>query len=147
LRKLRTMNDPFDLNRFVEAQRGSYEYATAELRRGRKRSHWIWYIVPQLRGLGQSATSQRYGISSKDEARAYLAHPVLGPRLIERTQLALDAKAGSAAAIFPHPDDLKFRSSMTLFAEVAAEPNAFKAALAKYYSGAPDPETLRLLGA
>jgi uncharacterized protein (DUF1810 family) len=140
------MSDPFDLERFVEAQRGSYSRAAAELRQGAKQSHWMWYIFPQLRGLGQSAMAQSYGIGSEDEARAYLAHAVLGPRLTECTQLALDANKASAAAIFPYPDDLKFRSSMTLFARVAAGPNVFEAALEKYYGGEPDPETLRLLG-
>jgi uncharacterized protein (DUF1810 family) len=139
--------DPFNLQRFVEAQRGAYARALAELGQGTKHSHWMWFIFPQLRGLGQSPTSQKYGIASKDEARAYLAHPVLGPRLIACTQLALDADKASANEIFAFPDDLKFRSSMTLFAQVAQEPDVFSAALQKYYGGEPDRETLRLLAA
>jgi uncharacterized protein (DUF1810 family) len=139
------MTDTFDLERFVEAHRGSIEQALSELRQGAKQSHWMWYIFPQLKGLGQSAMANRYAIESLDEARAYLAHPVLGPRLIECTQLALDANTASAGAIFPYPDDLKFRSSMTLFAEAGPELDVFSAALQKYYGGEPDPETLRRL--
>jgi uncharacterized protein (DUF1810 family) len=105
----------------------------------------MWYIFPQLRGLGQSLMSQKYGIASLAEARAYLAHPLLGPRLIECTTLVLDANAASAAAIFPYPDDLKFHSSMTLFAQAGAEADVFSAALEKYFGGEPDRETLRLL--
>ncbi len=138
-------NDPFELQRFVEAQRGTYAQALSELRQGAKQSHWMWFIFPQLRGLGQSAMSQRFGIASGDEARAYLAHPILGPRLIECTQLALNANAASAGEIFPFPDNVKFRSSMTLFAQVAQVPDAFSAALHKFYAGVPDGETLRLL--
>ena len=137
--------DPFDLQRFVDAQSGAYERALSELRRGAKRSHWMWYIFPQLRGLGQSATSYKYGIASLDEARAYLAHPLLGPRLIECTKLVLEADTALAAAIFPYPDDLKFRSSMTLFAQARPEPALFHAVLEKYFNGEPDSETLRLL--
>ncbi len=110
------MTDTFDLKRFAEAQRGAYDRALSELRQGAKQSHWMWYIFPQFRGLGQSAMAYRYGIASLDEARAYLSHPVLGPRLIACTKLALDADKASASAIFPSPDDLKFRSCMTLFA-------------------------------
>ncbi|MFY9642839.1 MAG: DUF1810 domain-containing protein [Rhodomicrobium sp.] len=137
--------DPFDLQRFVEPQRSAYPQAVAELRQGAKRSHWMWYIFPQLRGLGYSATAQKYAISSKDEASAYLAHPVLGPRLTECTQLVLNAHKVSAREIFPYPDDLKFRSSMTLFAQLTDAPHVFSAALQKYYGGEPDRETLRLL--
>ncbi|MGA7324503.1 MAG: DUF1810 domain-containing protein [Rhodomicrobium sp.] len=138
--------DPFDLRRFVSAQRDSYAQALAELRQGRKRSHWIWYIFPQLRGLGQSAMSNRYGIASEKEARAYLNHPVLGPRLVECAELVLKANKPSISDIFPDPDDLKFHSSMTLFAQVQPDPNIFKAALEKYFNGEPDRETVRLLG-
>ena len=134
------------LERFAEAQRGSYARAVAELRQGRKQSHWMWYIFPQLRGLGRSATAEKYGIASLEEARAYLAHPVLGPRLIECTGLALAANKASASDIFYFPDDLKFRSCMTLFAAVPAAPPVFAAALAKYFGGEPDTQTLRLLG-
>jgi uncharacterized protein (DUF1810 family) len=140
--------DPFGLERFVEAQKGAYERAHFELRQGEKHSHWMWYVFPQMRGLGRTPMSQRYGISSREEARAYLAHPILGPRLIECAKLALDAGKEAAASIFPYPDDLKFRSSMTLFAEVAGgEPPVFNAALEKFWGGERDPETLQLLGA
>ncbi len=141
----RELPDPFGLERFVEAQRSAYGRALSELRQGAKRSHWMWYIFPQLRGLGQSPMAYRYGIASLEEARAYLAHPDLGPRLIECTQAVLQAHAALAGEIFPYPDDLKFRSSMTLFARVAQAPDVFSAALQKYYGGEPDPETLRLL--
>jgi uncharacterized protein (DUF1810 family) len=137
----------FALDRFVEAQRGSYGQAVDELRRGRKLSHWMWYIFPQLRGLGRSASAHTYGIESEEEAEAYLAHAVLGPRLVGCTELAIAAGAASAADIFGFPDDLKFRSCMTLFARQAGAPAVFAAALAKYYGGEPDAETLRLLGA
>ncbi len=137
--------DPFNLQRFVEAQRDSYAQALAELRQGRKRSHWIWYIFPQLRGLGQSAMSHRYGITSEDEAVAYLAHPILAPRLIECTELVLKATKPAIGDIFPYPDDLKFHSSITLFAQVQAEPNVFNAAIQKYFNGEPNRESLRLL--
>jgi uncharacterized protein (DUF1810 family) len=139
------MPDPFDLQRFTEAQSGAYARVLSELRQGAKRSHWMWYIFPQLRGLGQSPMSQKYGIASLAEAQAYLAHPLLGPRLIECTKLVLDANAASAAAIFLYPDDLKFRSSMTLFAQAGPEADVFSAALERYYAGEPDPETHRLL--
>ncbi len=137
--------DLFDLQRFVEAQRSAYGRTLSELRQGAKQSHWMWYIFPQLRGLGQSPMSQRYGIASLEEARAYLAHPALGPRLIECTKAALDAGKASASGIFPYPDDLKFHSSMTLFAQAASGPNVFSAALQKYFGGELDGETLRLL--
>jgi uncharacterized protein (DUF1810 family) len=139
------MPDSFDLQRFIAAQSDAYARALSELQQGAKQSHWMWYILPQIRGLGQSPMSQKYGIASLAEAQAYLAHPLLGPRLIECTKLVLDANAASAAAIFPYPDDLKFRSSMTLFAQAGLEPDVFGAALDKYYGGEPDPETLRLL--
>ncbi len=137
--------DPFNLQRFVEAQRAAYTTAVAELRQGAKRSHWMWYIFPQLRGLGYSPTARKYAIASKEEASAYLAHPVLGPRLIECTGLVLGAHKASADEIFPYPDGLKFRSSMTLFAQAADAPDVFSAALQQYYGGEPDRETLRLL--
>jgi len=139
-------DDPFGLQRFVDAQSGAYSTAVAELAQGAKRSHWMWFIFPQLRGLGHSAMARKYGIASLAETRAYLAHPLLGPRLIECTGLTLDAGKASASEIFPHPDDLKFRSCMTLFAQAAPPPNAFEAALKQYYGGDADPETLRLLG-
>jgi uncharacterized protein (DUF1810 family) len=134
------------LSRFVEAQQDVFETALAELRAGRKRSHWMWFVFPQLRGLGRSSTAAFYGIASLDEARAYLAHPVLGPRLREATHAVLRHAGRSALEIFGSPDDLKFRSSMTLFAiaaEDAGEP--FAEALRQFYGGAADEATERLL--
>ena len=135
----------FDLQRFVDAQARDYDIAVGELKAGRKRSHWIWYVFPQIRGLGMSAMSQKYAISGLDEARAYSEHPVLGPRLRECTHLALDVQGRTAAEIFPYPDDLKFRSCMTLFERCAADPALFRAALDKYFGGKPDPLTLEIL--
>jgi len=133
----------YDLDRFVEAQSPVFDTALAELRAGRKRSHWMWFIFPQLKGLGVSATAQHYGIASLDEARAYLDHPVLGPRLVAATQAVIDAPSPSLHALFGSPDDLKFRSSMTLFAQVRPAP--FRAALERWCDG-PDDKTLSLLG-
>lgn len=132
------------LQRFVDAQQGVYPRALAELRAGSKRSHWMWFVFPQIAGLGSSPTAQRYAIASLDEAREYLAHPVLGPRLREcaRAVLAVDGK--SAAEILGYPDDLKLRSSMTLFARAADDPEVFTAVLDKYYDG-PDSRTLALV--
>ena len=132
------------LDRFVSAQAGVYADALAELDQGRKRTHWMWFVVPQIAGLGHSPTARRYAITSLDEARAYLAHPVLGPRLEEsaRAVLAIDGK--SAEDIFGYPDDLKLRSSMTLFARAADDPGVFQAVLDRYYDG-PDPMTLDLI--
>ena len=137
--------DAFDLQRFVEAQARDYDSAVRELKSGRKRSHWIWYIFPQIAGLGSSAMSQKYAISSCDEARAYAEHAVLSPRLRECTQLVLDVQGRTAEQIFPYPDDLKFRSCMTLFERCAADPAIFRAALDKYFGGKPDPLTLEIL--
>jgi uncharacterized protein (DUF1810 family) len=137
--------DPFDLQRFVEAQAPVYAQVCAELRAGRKASHWMWFVFPQLAGLGHSTMAARYAISSRDEARAYLAHPVLGPRLRACTGLVLQAKDLSAYDIFGRPDELKFQSSMTLFAAVADDPEIFDAALAKYFGGRRDVRTLELL--
>jgi uncharacterized protein (DUF1810 family) len=136
------MNDGLD--RFVSAQAGVYADALAELDQGRKRTHWMWFVFPQIAGLGHSPTARRYAITSLDEARAYLAHPVLGPRLEEsaRAVLAIDGK--SAEDIFGYPDDLKLRSSMTLFARAADDPGVFQAVLDRYYDG-PDPMTLDLI--
>jgi uncharacterized protein (DUF1810 family) len=131
------------LNRFLEAQEGVYPQALAELRAGRKRSHWMWFVFPQIAGLGSSPTAQRYAITSLDEARAYAEHPVLGARLRECAE-ALLAVDGTAADIFGYPDDLKLRSSMTLFARAADDPAVFQAVLDKYYDG-PDNRTLELL--
>src|ERR1019366_6312154 len=134
--------DPFDLARFLEAQEAVFSNACDELRAGSKQSHWMWFIFPQLRGLGHSATAHRFGISSLEEARAFLAHPVLGPRLRECTRLANEIQGRSASQIFGSPDDLKFRSSMTLFAEAAADNEVFTEALRKYFAGEPDSLTL-----
>lgn len=139
------MGDAFDLQRFLQAQERDHEAVLDELRAGRKRSHWIWYVFPQIAGLGSSAMSQKYAISSCEEARAYAEHPVLGPRLRECTQLVLDVQGRTAEQIFPYPDDLKFRSCMTLFARCAADPALFRAALDKYFGGEPDPRTLEIL--
>jgi uncharacterized protein (DUF1810 family) len=133
----------YDLDRFVTAQAPVFEAALAELRAGRKRSHWMWFVFPQLKGLGMSLTARHFGIASLDEARAYLGHPVLGSRLVAATQAAIDAPSPSLHALFGSPDDLKFRSSMTLFAQVRPEP--FQAALDRWCDG-PDEKTLRLLG-
>ena len=134
----------YDLERFVRAQAGIHEQACAELRAGRKRSPWIWFIFPQIHGLGMSEMSMRFAISSLDEARAYLAHPVLGPRLREVTAIVAALAGRTAEQVFGYPDDMKFRSSMTLFAKAAAEKESiFEIALGRYFGGAMDPETLR----
>jgi uncharacterized protein (DUF1810 family) len=132
------------LERFVEAQDGVYDDALAELSAGRKRTHWIWFIFPQIAGLGSSPTARLYAIASLDEARAYLAHPVLGPRLRECAQALLAIDGRSARDILGYPDDLKLRSSMTLFARAADDPGVFQAVLDRYFDG-PDPLTLKLL--
>ena len=138
-------SDPFDLNRFVEAQEATYEQALAEIREGRKRSHWMWFIFPQFAGLGFSPTSQRYAIRSVAEAEAYLRHPILGRRLVECAEAVLAVEGKSATEIFGHPDDLKLRSSATLFASVASPGSVFHRILEKYFQGAADPQTLRLI--
>ncbi|MCJ2122944.1 DUF1810 domain-containing protein [Methylobacterium sp. J-077] len=140
------MAEPYHLDRFVAAQEGVYERALAELRAGEKRSHWMWFIFPQIAGLGSSLMAQRYAIGSRDEATAYLAHPVLGPRLRACTEAVNGVTGRSAHAIFGAPDDMKFRSSMTLFARAAPDAPPFAAALAKYFGGEPDPLTLAKLG-
>jgi uncharacterized protein (DUF1810 family) len=133
-----------DLERFVTAQAGVWDTALAELRAGRKRTHWMWFVFPQIAGLGSSPTAQRYALRGLDEARAYLAHPVLGPRLREASRAVLDVEGRSARQILGHPDDLKLRSSMTLFARAADDPAVFEAVLERYYDG-PDPRTETLL--
>jgi len=139
------MDDPFDLRRFETAQADIYGQALGELRAGRKRTHWMWFVFPQLKGLGASPTAQFYGLGSLAEARAYLAHPLLGSRLIECTA-AVNALAGRTAhQIFGSPDDLKFRSSLTLFHAAAPDEPVFQAALAKYFAGEADARTLELL--
>jgi uncharacterized protein (DUF1810 family) len=139
------MDDPYDLQRFVDAQQHAYVGALAELSRGRKVGHWMWFIFPQIAGLGRSPTAQLYAIASLDEARAYLADPVLGPRLRACTAAVNQVAGRSAREIFGPPDDLKFRSSMTLFGEAAPTEPVFAAALAKYFAGEPDPLTLSKL--
>ena len=143
------MNSPnqFDLRRFVDAQDRVYDTVLAELRNGAKRSHWIWFVFPQLRGLGHSATAVRYCISSLDEARAYLAQPVLGSRLRECARLVSRIDGRSADDIFGWPDKLKVRSSMTLFARATDENAEFRAVLDKFYDGEDDPATVELLSA
>ena len=138
------MTDPFDLERFVGAQSPVYERVLAELRRGRKQSHWMWFIFPQLAGLGHSAMAQRFAIDSTEEARAYLAHGLLGPRLRECTALVNAVEGRTITELLGSPDDLKFRSSMTLFAAVSGEAE-FSSAIAKYYGGTQDRRTLDLL--
>jgi uncharacterized protein (DUF1810 family) len=139
--------DPFDLRRFSDAQDRIYDTVLAELRAGAKRSHWIWFVFPQLRGLGHSATAARYGISSVEEARAYLGHPVLGARLLECVRLVAGIDGRSADDIFGWPDNLKVRSSMTLFARATDENAEFRAVLDKFYDGEDDPATVELLNA
>jgi len=134
--------DPFDLKRFVRAQEPDYKRALEEIAAGRKRSHWMWYIFPQFAGLGLSSTSRHYAIGSLDEARAYLAHPILGPRLIECAGATLTVKGRSAHDIFGSPDDMKLRSSVTLFSLVSPENSVFHRVLEKYFEGKGDERTL-----
>lgn len=142
-----TGGDPYDLERFVAAQEPVFAAALAELRAGRKRTHWMWFVFPQLRGLGRSAMSIRYGIGSLDEARAYLAHPVLGPRLELCANAVLAVEGRGLREIFGAPDDMKFHSSMSLFALAAGRPaTPYHGALDRWWRGEADPETLRLLG-
>lgn len=138
-------SDPFRLERFVLAQDNIFSQVLAELEAGTKMSHWMWFIFPQIRGLGRSPISIEYAISSRDEARAYLQHPLLGPRLKDCTRLVLRAEGRSALDIFGEPDDIKFRSSMTLFAEVSNDDDIFEKALQKYFNGVPDRLTLERL--
>jgi uncharacterized protein (DUF1810 family) len=140
------MGDSYNLERFVEAQDTVFERVCAELREGRKRSHWMWFIFPQLAGLGSSAMAVKFAISSRREAEAYLAHEVLGPRLRQCTQMVNDVKGRSVDEIFGYPDDLKFHSCMTLFVSVTAENQVFSDALRKYFAGEFDLQTTRLLG-
>ena len=138
--------DPFNLHRFVDAQQHTYATALSEIRAGRKRSHWMWFVFPQFRGLGPSARSVHFAITSVAEAAAYLAHPVLGTRLREIFTALVNIDGRSAAEIFGSPDDMKLRSSATLFARVAEPGSVFDAVLQKYFGGKPDESTLRLLG-
>jgi uncharacterized protein (DUF1810 family) len=145
--------DRYDLRRFVEAQAGVYEQACAELRAGRKRSHWMWFVFPQIHGLGSSPMAVRYAISGLEEARAYLEHPVLGPRLRECAGIVVGVEGRTVEEIFGYPDDLKFHSSMTLFARAAAlfaeaegpSESVFHEALKKYFDGKTDQATLARL--
>lgn len=141
------MSDPFDLDRFVSAQAMAYAQALDELCEGRKRSHWMWFIFPQLRGLGLSQTAQHFGMSGVEEAHAYLAHPLLGPRLRACVEAVLAIEGPSLHAIFGSPDDLKFVSSMTLYsaASVDERSNPFELAIARLCAGQPDARTLSLL--
>ena len=142
-----TETDPYDLKRFVAAQEPVFASALAELRAGRKRTHWMWFVFPQLRGLGRSPMAIRFGIESLDEARAYLAHSLLGPRLKECVRLALRIDGRSITEIFGSPDDMKFHSSMTLFAAASGETaSPYRRALDRWWRGEADSATLRLLG-
>lgn len=139
-------SDPHHLARFLKAQERDYSHALAEIRRGRKQSHWMWYIFPQFRGLGHSAASQFYAIGSLDEAKAYLAHPILGHRLVECADAVLAVAGRSAHQIFGSPDDLKLRSCATLFAAASADAHsAFQQLIDKYFDGRGDEATLRLI--
>ena len=138
-------DDEYDLQRFVEAQDGVYEQALRELRAGRKTSHWMWFVFPQIEGLGYSSMAQRYAIAGRAEAEAYLRHPVLGPRLRECTALVNAVEGRTLHEIFGSPDDMKFRSSMTLFAACTGDASMFQAALDKYCGGERDPMTLERL--
>ena len=140
------MDDPYDLERFLTAQERVFDAALRELKAGQKGSHWMWFVFPQLRGLGSSPMAERYGIASLEEARAYLAHPLLGARLRQCTQLVNDIEGRDAAAIFGYPDYLKFRSCMTLFEQAAgADAALFSRALQRNFAGEGDPLTRRML--
>jgi len=138
-------DDRFDLNRFVQAQEQVYPQALSEIKRGHKRSHWMWFIFPQIDGLGSSSTAKFYAIKSKDEAKAYLNHPLLGRRLVECAEVLLKLQGKSAEEIFGYPDDLKLRSSVTLFASVSEPDSVFSRVLDQYYGSQPDARTRELL--
>ena len=137
--------DPYDLQRFVTAQEDHYDDALEEIQSGAKKTHWMWYIFPQFAGLGQSMVSARYAIRSVDEAKAYLAHPVLGARLIEIARATLNVEGRNAREVFGSPDDLKLKSCSTLFAHVSPDQSVFHELLNKYFGGLADGYTLRLL--
>lgn len=139
-------SDPYDLNRFISAQEGIYDRVLAELRGGLKRSHWMWFIFPQIDGLGFSPTTRHYAIKSVEEARRYLGHPVLGARLTECAEAVLAVQGRSVSDIFGYPDDMKLQSSMTLFALVAGPSSVFELVLEKYYQGKRDARTLQIVG-
>lgn len=138
--------DRFQLDRFLDAQKNVYNLALQELRDGEKSSHWMWFIFPQIHGLGSSGTAIRYAIRSIEVARAYLAHPILGPRLLACCQALMGVDGKSATDVMGYPDDVKLRSSMTLFALAAANPDLFLQVLSKYFDGHPDPATCEILG-
>jgi len=137
--------DPYDLSRFVQAQKGDFARALTEIKSGQKRSHWMWYIFPQIDGLGFSSTAKFYSIKNSDEARAYLNHPILGPRLVDCAEAMLAVKGKTATEILGSPDDLKLRSCATLFASVSPPGSVFPRVLEKYYDGQRDEKTLQLL--
>ncbi len=142
------MEDPHDLERFIDAQRPVYRRVLEELSDGHKRTHWMWYVFPQLKGLGSSAIARTYGLDSIEEARAYLAHPLLGEHLRQCSQLMLRARGADARQILGYPDDLKLRSCMTLFASAAEDPadqQLFRAVLGRYFAGVEDPLTRELM--
>ena len=139
------MSDPFNLQRFLNAQEPVFDNAYAELAEGRKRSHWMWFIFPQIKGLGHSNMARKFAISSLEEAKAYLKHPVLGPRLLECSQLVANTEGRSIDDIFGYPDNLKFHSSMTLFARATLDNQIFLECLKKYFGGNPDQATLNQL--
>jgi uncharacterized protein (DUF1810 family) len=139
-------DDRYDLRRFVQAQERDYQPALSEIKNGRKRSHWMWYIFPQFDGLGFSSTSKRYAIKSIDEAAAFLKHPILGPRLVECCEAVLGVQGRSALEILGSPDDMKLKSCATLFACVSPPESVFERLLSKYYDGGRDAKTLQLLG-
>jgi uncharacterized protein (DUF1810 family) len=140
--RMTTVVDPYNLKRFVDVQNPVFDQVCAELRRGQKEGHWMWFIFPQLTGLGCSGMSVKYAISSRQEAEAYLKHPVLGPRIRECSRLVTLVEGRSIDQILEYPDDLKFRSPMTLFASAASENQIFKDALKKYFAGEPDQLTI-----
>ena len=137
------ISDPYDLKRFLEAQKNDYQRALSEIRNGHKRSHWMWYIFPQYDGLGFSSTSKRYAIKSVAEAEAYLHHPVLGPRLVQCAEAAVGVEGRSASEVFGSPDDMKLRSCATLFAAVSPAGSVFERLLEKFFQGVRDKKTLR----
>ena len=141
------MDDPFMLERFLDAQNPVYDQVCAELQQGRKRSHWMWFIFPQISGLGHSPVATKFAISSPEEAKAYLRHPILGSRLIHCTKLVCDTDGLKINEILGHPDDLKFRSSMTLFAHATSDNQVFEDALLKYFEGQYDPLSLERMDA
>ena len=138
--------DPYDLQRFVDAQANVFDRALSEIKSGRKRSHWMWFIFPQVEGLGTSSMSKRYAIRSIAAAKVYLAHPLLGPRLLECAEAALAVQTSSALELFGSPDDMKLRSCATLFACVSSEGSVFSQLIDKFFDGKPDERTLQLVG-